>query len=49
MKNDEEIDANSVDIKIQKLIFKLTLLKKAKIMFVIELNTTITYIEAPKL
>jgi len=42
-------DANLVDIKIQKLITKLTILKKAKFRLVIELNTTITYIETSML
>jgi hypothetical protein len=37
-------DANLVDIKVQKHIIKLTILKKAKFRLVIELNTTITYI-----
>jgi hypothetical protein len=37
-----------MDINIQKPIVKSTLFKKAKFRFVIDLDTTITYIEAPK-
>jgi len=42
-------DANMVDIKTQKLKVKLIISKKTKIKFEIELDTTVTYIEKPKL
>jgi hypothetical protein len=43
------VDTNPMDIKIQKPIVKSTLLKKAKFMLVIELDTMITYTKASRL
>jgi len=40
---------NLVNIKIKKYLAKLTFPKKAKIKFDVELDTTITYVEALRL
>jgi hypothetical protein len=45
----EPTNANPMNIKIQKFIVKLTIIKKVKIRFEIELDIMITCTETPRL